>query len=246
MEYIHKFAVYLHICLGSFALVLFWVPIFASKGSKTHNRYGQYYNWSMYGTSILGVIACILVLVDPVSVKPKTFVDMAEQAQYISNTRIFSLFLLMLSLLVLVSIYHGEQVLKAKANNALLRTPLHLGLFCILVVTALISMALGIIHSQTLLIVFAVLSLLVVSRYIRYVYKAKVQPRAWVIEHLIAMLGSGIGVYTAFSAFGGRHIFSYLLGEQAAFLSWIVPSVIGTVSISWSRRYFEKKFKVAK
>ncbi|CAH9053216.1 hypothetical protein PSECIP111951_02515 [Pseudoalteromonas holothuriae] len=246
MEYIHKFVVYTHIVLGSFALVLFWIPIIAAKGSKTHNRYGHYYNWAMYGTSILGVIACILVLIDPMSVKPKVFADTLEQAQYIKNSRIFSLFLLMLSLLVLVSIYHGERVLKVKANNALLRTPLHLGLLILLAVTALVSMVLGVMHSQTLLMIFSGVSLMVVIGNVRYIFTTKLKPRAWIIEHLIAMLGSGIGVYTAFSAFGGRHIFSYILGNDMVFLSWILPSVIGVVSISWSRRYFEKKFKVVK
>ncbi|CAM4243190.1 hypothetical protein [Pseudoalteromonas byunsanensis] len=244
MEYIHKFAVYTHIILGSFALLLFWVPVIAKKGGGAHNRFGRYYNWAMYGTSILGVLACILVLADPLSAKPKGFADVQQQVQYIQQSRIFALFLLMLSLLVLASIYHGERVLKAKGNASLLRTPLHLSLLILLLVVATLSLLVGIQFSQTLLIVFAGVSLLVGTRMLRYVAQRNIAPRAWVIEHMGAMLGSGIGVYTAFSAVGGRHVFSYILGEQAVFLSWILPSVIGVVAISWGRRHYTTKFRV--
>ncbi|WP_105169906.1 hypothetical protein [Pseudoalteromonas sp. T1lg23B] len=245
MEYIHKFAVYTHIILGSLALVLFWVPIMTNKGSHMHNRFGRYYNLAMYGTSFLGVLACILVLADPLSAKPRDFADIQQQVNYIQQSRIFALFLLMLSLLVLASIYHGERVLKVKGNTNLLRTPLHLSLLILLLVVAALSLLMGIQFSQTLLVVFAGVSLLVGTKMLRYIVQSEVAPRAWVIEHMGAMLGSGIGVYTAFSAVGGRHVFSYILGEQAVFLSWIMPSVIGVVAISWGRRYYTAKFKVA-
>ncbi|MCF6437268.1 MULTISPECIES: hypothetical protein [Pseudoalteromonas] len=244
MEYIHKFAVYTHIILGSFALLLFWVPVIAKKGSSLHNRFGRYYNWAMYGTSILGVLACILVLVEPLSAKPKDFANIQQQVQYIQQSRIFALFLLMLSLLVLASIYHGERVLKAKGNPDLLRTPMHLSLLALLLIVATLSLFMGIKFSQTLLMVFAGVSLVVGTKMLRYVLQSSIAPRAWVIEHMGAMLGSGIGVYTAFSAVGGRHVFSYILGEQAIFLSWIMPSVIGIVAIAWGRKYFTAKFKV--
>ena len=241
MDVIHKVALYSHIILGSFALILFWLPLYFKKGSRNHNRSGRAYALSMYAVSLLGILCCALVLFDPVLAKPRTFNSPEQMANYIEQSRIFSMFLLMLSLLVLVSIYHGERVLKVKANNHKLKAPLHLGLLVALFSSALFSLIVGMMNSQTLLIIFACISLFVAASMTRYIFKSKVNKNAWIFEHLGSMLGSGIGVYTAFSAVGGRSLLSKLLGEQAVLISWVMPSLIGTLAIVLVTRYFEKK-----
>jgi hypothetical protein len=68
--------------------------------------------------------------------------------------------------------------------------------------------------------------------------------KQWVIEHLGAMIGSGIGAYTAFFAFGGRQLFENLGNVQIIF--WVAPGVIGSIAITILSRNYTTKFKPAR
>lgn len=67
--------------------------------------------------------------------------------------------------------------------------------------------------------------------------KKDIAKGAWVIQHIGHIIGSGIGAYTAFFAFGGRNLFQSLPLLQIG--SWVLPSLIGVPFIIWlSRKYF--------
>ena len=58
------------------------------------------------------------------------------------------------------------------------------------------------------------------------------------IAHLGGMIGSGIGAYTAFFAFGGARFVGDLLPGQWQALAWVIAPVVGTVAIRrLNRRY---------
>ncbi|MGL5471270.1 MAG: hypothetical protein ACRDCT_24380 [Shewanella sp.] len=64
--------------------------------------------------------------------------------------------------------------------------------------------------------------------FLRYSVKATLTKLEWWIEHLGAMIGSGIACYTAFFAFGGSRLF--IDHGNLRLLSWILPGVIGFVA----------------
>jgi len=60
--------------------------------------------------------------------------------------------------------------------------------------------------------------------------------------HLNGMIGSGIGAYTAFFAFGGRSLLGELLPGQWQVIPWVLPTVIGVIAASRvSRRWLGRR-----
>ena len=86
------------------------------------------------------------------------------------------------------------------------------------------------------------LGLLLAVSMLRYCLKAKVARRQWVLEHIGSFIGSGIGAYTAFLAFGGRTLFEGLGYWQLVF--WIAPGVVGSIASAILCRKYAKIFQV--
>jgi hypothetical protein len=106
----------------------------------------------------------------------------------------------------------------------------------LLLVGGLMLLLLGIIYSNTLHIVFGILGSLLAIQTGRFCLAKSVSANRWLVEHLSAFIGSGIGAYTAFLAFGGRSMVGDLGQWQIVF--WIAPGVIGAIaSARMSRKY---------
>ena len=122
MSTLHSFLVSSHIGAGALALILFWVPAIARKGSAVHVRSGQVYVVAMYVVSITAFAASTMVLADPLGIRrPGEVLDAETATRFANIYRMNSLFLLMLSVLVMSSLRHGVLALRAR------RTPGALG-----------------------------------------------------------------------------------------------------------------------
>jgi hypothetical protein len=64
-------------------------------------------------------------------------------------------------------------------------------------------------------------------------------PGAWIKEHIKALVGAGISVYTAFLAFGSVRILPELALNP---FMWAVPLVVGVALIIWHRRAVDRQF----
>lgn len=64
----------------------------------------------------------------------------------------------------------------------------------------------------------------------------KSKPKQWIILHLTRMLGAYIATFTAFAATN-----IYFLPTLAI---WLIPALVGTIGISFTARYFRKKFNI--
>ncbi len=239
MALLHKILLQAHVLAGAAALVLFWFPAFARKGGRLHRRAGNWYVISMYAVSVSAFVMAILVFSDPLAVRlPGQDIEPARAERIIANSRMFSLFLFMLSILVIASVRHGTLVLKAGADRSALRHPAHIFLMASLGIVSLIVGALGIANGQALLIIFSALGIVGSINMLRYSTKATLTPREWWIEHLGNLIGSGIGAYTAFFAFGGARFFGDILTGNLMLIPWVLPSIIGTIfSIALTRKY---------
>lgn len=242
MTQLHSFLLILHIVLGCAALILFWVPLYTEKGQLNHKKFGTYYKNVMYGVAASGAVMAIMVLLMPLVIKSH-FAHADNPEQIANSIRSFWIFLLYLSLLSFTSTRHGYAVLLVKDNRAQLRT-WHYALPLVLVfIGGLALTALGAMRASTLHIAFGVLGTFVGFGSLRYVFAENMPKKRFILEHIGAMMGSGIGAYTAFLAFGGRQLFDGAGSYQIIF--WIAPGVIGSIASYLLCKKYGKIFQVA-
>lgn len=237
MNFLHSGLFVIHVLFGSAALLLLWFPIYSKKGSAEHKRFGRYYTSSMYMVAISGALMATLVLLFPVEIYGAKYNITAENAaEFSQKIRVFFWFLLYLSLLTATSLRHGLLVLEGKRDKTSVKVPLHLAMLVAMVLGGPMLFALGWVNEQKLPMIFGTLGTILGLNMLRYSLSDEVTPNGWLIEHLSALGGTGIGAYTAFFAFGGRTLLQNFGDFQLFF--WIAPGVIGSIAISWASRKY--------
>ena len=242
MEALHALLVNVHIAVGAIVLVLFWVPAFAKKGSPLHVTVGKVYVVSMYVVVATAFVASVIVLIDPIGIRrPGEFYEPAEAAELAVRFQMMSLFLLMLSVLVFTSLRHGILALRQKTTPGVLSRPSHRALVGALGVLGLVVGILGIARGGILLIIFGGISLTASISMFRDTLVERPDRRAQLIAHLNGLIGSGIGVYTAFFAFGGSRFLGEILTGNWQVVPWILPAIIGTIAINRLERSYKRR-----
>lgn len=246
MYQLHHFALIFHISCGAVALVIFWIPVLTRKGSPIHKKIGRIFVYGMTAIAVSGILLSSITLFDPVGLRTNgQQLPMADAFQMAEMARVFALFLLMLSCLVLTAARHATLVLKAKRDRSLLRTPFHVGSQIMTGVLAVVTGVVGVLYSQPLLIVFFFIGAAGAYGTLRYTFKARLDKNEWIIEHIGSTIGTGIAAYTAFFAFGGRELIGRLMDGPWQLVPWVLPTIIGTI---YSRRLvtqYRNKFATA-
>lgn len=242
MSELHTLLVWSHIAVGSIALVLFWVPALAKKGSPLHIRTGRIYVNAMYFVAVTAFFASIIALLDPIGIRRPGEILAAEDAVELSSRfRMFSLFLLMLSVLVFASLRHGIGALRERRQPGVLKQLQHKLLLGVLAILAVVVGGIGIRNGQLLLMIFAGISISAAFQMFRDVRKDKPQRRELIVAHLNGLIGSGIGAYTAFFAFGGARLFADVLTGQLQVIPWVLPAIFGTFAINRMSRPYARR-----
>ncbi len=243
---LHQFLFYLHVTCGSIGLVAFWLPMLAKKGTAFHKKYGKVFTYCMFAVSLSGIAMSLMLLIDPIGVRePARNLSVSEAYDLAAQNRNLATFLLMLSLLVFTNVKHSLLVLKAKSDRSILRKPGHIVTISTLFVTGLVVGYFAITQSNILFMIFSFISVLSALGLSRYIFKENLKKREWLVEHLGNIIGSGIGAYTAFFAFGGRRFFSDLLQGQMQIIPWVLPSVIGIIASIYLTKKYSLQYKVA-
>ena len=237
MVQFHSLLVYTHIAVGAVALLLFWVPALAKKGSSLHVRAGKAYVFCMYTVVVTAFVASIMVLADPLTIRaPGASFDVVEATQRAERYRTFSLFLLMLSVLVFSGLRHGIAALRARRNPEVIRTPVHRASLVFLGIVAIVVLSLGIRAGHLLLMIFGGIGIAASIGMLRDTFRQNPGPRDFVMMHLDGLIGTGIGAYTAFFAFGGSRFLADILVGQWQVVAWVLPAIIGTIAIQRLKR----------
>ncbi len=237
MVYLYQGLVWAHIVAGSLALLLFWAPMLATKGSAWHRQSGRWYANLLYIVSLSGIVCCGLVLAAPLYFKAERFAAGTDMAAQMAQIRLFWSFLALLSVLSWVSIRQAVLVVKAGPARLLLKSGSHLAAISVLLLLACYVLWLGISHAQLLLQIFSAVAIFSGIGALRYIFRTNVSRLQIIREHIGAMLGSGIAVFTAFTAFGGRRLFAF--SANAQLLSWLLPSLIGLGCILWYHHRYQ-------
>ncbi len=244
MSALHSVLFVIHILVGSAALVLFWIPMLSKKGQLNHVTYGHHYKTAMYAVAASGAFMAALVLVWPMAIKGDSIANAADPQRALFNVRLFSAFLLYLSVLSFTTTRHGINVLLVKGRRREMQRFDYLLPIWVLLIGGVACLYAGIAFKRTLLTVFGILGLAISASMLRYCLKGAVKRNEWVIEHIGSMIGSGIGAYTAFIAFGGRTLFSGLGSWQMVF--WIAPGLLGGLAAHFIARRYAKQLGLAR
>jgi len=226
----------IHVVFGFAGLAAFWIPIFARKGAATHVRFGKIFVWSAY-----------IVLAGAALALANRFVSLSLEGVGPSDNPglyAFMIFLAYLTLVTFVTVRHGMVVLRHKRDPAAVRTTLNATLAYAAIAASSGLVLYAIIASPPNIIVLLALSPIgfgVGTSNLRYMRNPPGSPRAWMYEHLGAMLGAGIAFHTAFAVFGSAQLFDIGLSGWLAVVPWVAPAAIGIpASIIWTRHYRRK------
>ncbi len=233
VQWLFEHLVMVHIVVGAFGLVAFWVPVIGRKGGVNHRRWGWWFAQAMLVNGVLaaGMAACTLI--DPLPTHHKL-----TDAALIRG--VFGWMMLYLGVLTSSLAWHSLVVVANKRDHGADRAPVHVAMQLATVATALNCLVHGLILGQPIMIAMPFIGFASAATNLWYMFKASPEPGDYVIEHLKAGVGAGISVYTAFLAFGAvRWAPQHALNPAA----WSIPCIVGLAIIIWharKRRYFDR------
>lgn len=240
MYHVHQFLLSVHIGVGAVALIAFWLPVATRKGSRLHRQSGKLYRGVMTAVTVSAILLSGMGLVDPLGarVAPGIAITAEQAADITLRSQVFGAFLLMLGLLVLSGLQHGVLALRTRDDSAALRSRTHLLLLLTLGLLAAVVLMIGISMRQVLLIVFAVLALSGSVSMLREAAVPVMNRNQRLRAHFGGLIGTGIGAYTAFFAFGGSRLLGEILPGQWQVVPWVIPAIVGTLALRRLERHY--------
>lgn len=206
-----------HIVFGAIGLVSFWVPVVGRKGGPVHKLWGKVFAWAIIGAGSIAVGLGTLSLVDPLGTHPHL-----EDPVFVRG--IFGVMMLYLAILTLNLAWYGLQTIANKRDHARNRRGLNLVLQPLLLLAATACAVEGVLIGQVLMVGMSVIGFATVATNLAFMLNPKPGPKDWLREHVKAIVGAGISVYTAFFAFGAVRIMPEMALNPAL---WSVPLITG-------------------
>lgn len=224
-QFIWPFSAFLvvHVATGAVGLFLFWVPVAGTKGAALHRRVGFWFSYLMYITASMAVGMSVNTVLAPAATHP----HLADRdPEWIRN--IFGWLMIYLAILTISLVRHGLQTVRHKKDHAAHRTVFDIGLQLLVIAFALHTAWRGWRADLPLLMGMPIVGIASGATNLYYIFRAPPARHLMVMEHLKALVGAGISVYTAFLAFGFVRLMpSHALNPKV----WAVPLVVGLAII---------------
>jgi hypothetical protein len=217
-----------HILTGTVGAVAFWVPVIGRKGSVNHRKWGQVFTLALLCTGWFAVGMSVLSLIDPMGTHPQLVGRFDES--FVRG--LFGHLMLHTAILTVNLAWYGWLVVRHRGNQALNRTPFNLALQWLVIAAAINCAVQGWLIDQPLMLGIAIVGVATGWTNLHFLAKPHPTREDWLKEHVKALVGAGISVYTAFMAFGSVRILPELALHP---LMWAVPLAIGLVIIIWHR-----------
>ncbi len=210
-----------HVGAGIAALTSFWGAILTRKGGSAHRAWGRVFAGGIYAAAGMALGMGGLSLVWPLAMHPQLTDDDLYRG-------LFGWMMVYLALLTISMTRYGVMMIANKRDHAANRHWSMVALQLLVLVFAGICAFEGVRLGQVLMILVALLGFGTTLTYLRYLFRADPAPRAWLPEHLKAMVATGISAYTAFLSVGLIEMF-----PAQAFnpVIWAVPGTIGMMLI---------------
>jgi hypothetical protein len=226
--YLFRGLVALHMTAGAIGLVAFWIPIFGRKGGDAHRRWGRVFNLAILLAGAFAVVMSLLTLHDPMGNHPHLVGKFDDG--FVRG--IFGWMMLHNAILTLNLVWYGWLCIIHRRNNAATRTPLNIALQYLVIVAAINCAVQGWLIWQPLMMGISVVGIATGLTNLWYMYSRKPGPVEWQKEHLKALVGAGISVYTAFLAFGSVRLMPSLALNP---FMWATPLTVGLAIIIYHR-----------
>lgn len=224
---------WLHVTFGFTGLAAFWIPILTRKGGRVHRSAGKVFRFCAYVVLIGALLSVTLHLSEGLSQGDTPRTAPAEFA--------FLVFLGYLAFATLAGMRHGFQVLAHKHRLADLDTPLNRAVAWLAIAASAGLIAYALYYRPPMLIVMLALSPVGFGTgfgILKAIRGQRTERKAWMYEHMSAMIGTGIAFHTAFAVFGSGRLFDLGLEGWIAVVPWVLPAMIGIpATILWTRRY---------
>lgn len=213
-----------HIATGAIGLPVFWIAVLSKKGGRVHRAWGRVFAYSMLLTGSVAAGMGVTTLLDPVGTHP----HLDDRALV---TGIFGWMMVYLALLTISLAWHGLRVVRHKRDHAANRAPLDLALQGLVIVAALNCAYQGWVRGLALMMGLSVVGIASGGTNLFFLLRAAPPKWAYLVEHLKALVGAGISVYTAFMTFGLVR-FMPREGPASAHAAlnprlWAIPLVVG-------------------
>ena len=231
----------LHIVTGATGLVVFWVPIIGRKGGRNHVRFGKLFTWTMLATGTVAVGISLTTLSDPLGTHPH-LADHEVFSDPVMIGGIFGWMMLYLAVLTINLAWQGWLCITNRRDHLRNRAWHNLLSQVVLTVVAANCLWQGWLIRQPMMMGISLVGFATVATNLWFIYKPDPAPVDRIREHIKALVGAGISVYTAFFAFGAVRLVPELALTPAL---WAVPLVVGLLLIIYHRRAVSRRMAPA-
>jgi hypothetical protein len=220
-----------HIATGAVGLLLFWVAVLSRKGGTVHRDWGRVFAYSMLITGTFAVGMGSFTVSDPLGTHPKL-------PDTVMVSGIFGWMMMYLGILTISLAWHGLQTVRNKRQHERNRAWFDTALQVLVIAAAVNTMARGYLIGQPLMMGISIVGMASGITNLRYSYSASPPRYSYLLEHVKALVGAGISVYTAFMTFG----LVRLMPEHALNpMTWAIPLTIGLGLIIYHQYQIRKK-----
>ncbi len=215
-----------HIITGATGLITFWVPVIGLKGGENHKKWGRIFARALFVTGISAIGMSLCTLAYPLELHPKI-----EDAELVRG--MFGWMMLYLATLTVSLASYGIAAVEQKRSHTAHRHAGRLGLEAAVLLTAVNCAVQGVLIGQPLMIGISTIGIASAITNAVYIFNDNPEHQGYLKQHVKALVGAGISVYTAFLAFGAARIL-----PQHAFnpILWATPVVLGIGLIIWHQR----------
>ena len=221
MLYLFKALIAAHAIAGATGLISFWVPVLARKGGGRHRYWGRVFAYALLVAGGLAIIMSLMTIAAPWETHPHLRNSPLDEATLVG---LFGWLMLYLGTLTMSLAWFGLECVLNKRNHGANRHGLNIGLQIAAPVAATICAYYGWRTGQVIMMGVAPVGFASSWINLSYIYKAAPGPGEYLQQHLRALIGAGISVYTAFLAFGAVQLMpSHAFNPTM----WSVPSVVG-------------------
>lgn len=227
----HGFVV-LHIAFGSVGLLAFWIPVIGRKGGLNHRKWGRVFTATMLltGTAALGISAATLI--DPVGTHPHL-----PDAEWVRG--IFGWMMQGLAVLTINLAWYGWLCIRNQDDHAAHLAWHNVALQILLTLAAVNCAWQAARIGEPLMLGMPAIGLATVATNLWFMLRPA-QPLGWLKEHIKALVGAGISVYTAFFAFGAVRTVPALALHPGL---WAIPLAVGLGLIFYHRALVDRQVR---
>jgi hypothetical protein len=236
-HHLFELLVAIHIATGATGLVIFWVPVVGRKGGFNHVRFGRWFTFLMLITGTVAVGISSVTLSDPLGTHP----HLAEHEVFADPAMISGIFgwmMLYLAVLTVNLSWEGWLSITNRRDHARNRAWHNLLSQLVLTAASMNCLWQGWLIGQPMMMGISMVGFATVATNLWFIYMPDPRPVDRIREHIKALVGAGISVYTAFFAFGAVRLVPELALTPGL---WAVPLVVGLTLIIYHRRAVSRR-----